>query len=62
MPGMHEGQKVWVEQADGTQRAAIFVGEAEASWFGGTPGAYVVYPDSRQGEEVAVMRIVPRDD
>ena len=62
MPVMHEGQKVWVEQADGTQRAAIFVGEAEASWFGGTPGAYVVYPDSRQGEEVAVMRIIPRDD
>jgi hypothetical protein len=62
MPSMHEGQKVWVEQADGSQRAAIFVGEAEASWFGGTPGAYVVYPDSRQGEEVAVMRIIPRDD
>jgi hypothetical protein len=58
----HEGQKVWVEQPDGSQRAAIFVGEAEASWFGGTPGAYVVYPDSRQGEEVAVMRIIPRDD
>ena len=62
MDTMHEGQKVWVEQTDGTQRAAIFVGEAEASWFGGTPGAYVVYPDSRQGEEVAMMRIIPRDD
>jgi hypothetical protein len=59
---MNEGQKIWVEQEDGSQRAAIFVGEAEASWFGGTPGAYVVYPDVRQGEEVAVMRIVPRED
>ena len=43
-------------------RAAIFVGEAEASWFGGGPGVYVVYPDTRSGEEVAVMRIVPRED
>jgi hypothetical protein len=57
-----EGQKVWVEQADGSQRPAIFVGEAEASWFGGAPGAYVVYPDDRSGQEVALMRIVVRDD
>jgi hypothetical protein len=58
---LHEGQKVWVEQPDGSQRAAIFVGEAEASWFGGTPGAYVVYPDTRSGEEVAIARIFVRD-
>jgi hypothetical protein len=57
-----EGHKVWVEQQDGTRRAAIFVGEAEATWFGGGPGAYVVYTDTRQGEEVAMMRIVARDD
>jgi hypothetical protein len=58
---LHEGQKVWVEQPDGSQRAAIFVGEAEDSWFGGTPGAYVVYPDTRSGEEVAIARIFARD-
>ena len=52
MDALTEGQKVWVEQADGSQRAAIFVGEAEASWFGGSPGAYVVYPDTRDGQEV----------
>ena len=57
-----EGQKIWVEQADGTQRAAIFVGEAAQSWFGGGPGAYVAYPDTHSGEEVAMMRIVARDD
>jgi hypothetical protein len=57
-----EGQRVWVEQADGSQRKAIFVGEAPQSWFGGVPGAYVVYPDTRSGEEVSVMRIVPRDE
>jgi hypothetical protein len=61
MDSFHEGQRVWVEQADGSQRPAIFVGEAEMSWFGGGPGAYVVYPDSRSGEEVALMRIIARD-
>ena len=62
MDGFHEGQRIWVEQADGSQRAAIFVGEAEQSWFGGGPGAYVVYPDTRSGEEVDLMRIVPREE
>jgi hypothetical protein len=62
MDTLQEGQKVWVEQADGSQRAAIFVGEAEASWFGGAPGVYVVYPDTKAGEEVAIVRVIPRDD
>jgi len=26
------------------------------------PCAYVAYPDTRSGEEVPIMRIVPRDD
>ena len=42
--------------------ANVFVGMAEGSWFGGTPGAYVAYPDTGSGEEVAVIRIVPRDE
>jgi hypothetical protein len=62
MGEFREGQTIWVEQPDGSPRAGIFVGEAEASWFGGAPGAYVVYPDTRTGEEVAVARIVPRHD
>ena len=62
MHPFQEGEKIWVEQPDGSQRAGVFVGEAEASWFGGTPGAYVAYPDTRSGEEVAIMRIVARDD
>ncbi len=61
MQNFREGQTIWVEQADGSQRAGIFVGEAPQSWFGGGPGAYVVYPDTRSGEEVALMRIVARD-
>lgn len=62
MDAFHEGQRVWVEQQDGAQRAAIFVGEADqASWFGGQPAAYVVYPDTKSGEEVALMRVVPRE-
>jgi len=59
---LKEGDKIWVEQADGSQRAGIFVGEAEQSWFGGGPGAYVAYPDTRSGEEVDLMRIVPREE
>ena len=59
MDELREGQSIWVEQADGSQRPGIFVGED--TWFGGSPGAYVVYPDTRSGEEVALMRIVPRD-
>jgi hypothetical protein len=60
---LHEGQKVWVEQADGSQRAGIFVGEADqATWFGGGPGAYVVYPDTRSGEEVSIMQVIPREE
>ena len=63
MTGFHEGQRIWIEQPDGSQRAAVFVGDAQtASWFGGQAGAYVVYADTRSGEEVALMRITPRED
>ena len=62
MGTFREGQRVWIEQADGSQRAGVFVGEAEASWFGGAPGVYVTYPDSGTGEEVAIIRVVPRDE
>jgi hypothetical protein len=62
MDTFQEGQKIWVEQAGGSARAAVYVGEAEASWFGGGPGAYVVYPDTRSGEEVEAMRIIARDE
>jgi hypothetical protein len=62
MDGLSEGQKIWVEQADGSRRAGIFVGEAQGTWFGGSPGAYVVYPDVRSGEEVPIIRVMPRDD
>ena len=62
MDALREGQKVWVEQPDGSQRAGIFVGEAEGTWFGGAVGAYIAYPDSQSGEEVPIMRVIPRDD
>ena len=62
MSAFREGQPVWVEQPDGSQRPGIFVGEAEATWFGGAPGAYVVYPDTRAGEEVELMRVLARGD
>ena len=63
MDVMQEGQKIWVEQADGSTTAAVYVGEAEqSSWFGGVPRAYVVYPETGEGEAVEVMRIVPVED
>ena len=63
MDALHEGQKVWVEQPDGTATAAVYVGEADQStWFGGTPRCYVVYPETQSGEEVEALRVVPRED
>jgi len=56
------GQDVWVIQADGSQRAAEYVGEAELSaWFGGGPKIIVVYPDDGSGQEVEFDRVVARD-
>jgi hypothetical protein len=42
--------------------ARLLRAKAEASWFGGAPGAYVAYPDTKSGEEVAIVRVIPRDD
>ncbi len=56
-----KGDPVWVVSADGSQRAAEYVGEAETSaWFGGAPKVIVVYPDTRTGEPVDVDRVLPR--
>ncbi len=63
MAMFEEGHKIWVQQEDGSARPAIYVGEAgTAIWFGGTPAGYVVYPDTRSGEEVALARITRRED
>lgn len=57
-----EGDPIWVEEADGSRRPAVFIGEADqATWFGGGPGVYVVFIDTRQGAEVGMERIVPRE-
>jgi hypothetical protein len=58
----HKGQAVWVIDADGSQRAAEYVGEGETSaWFGGPPTVFVVYADTRTAEAVEVDRVLPRD-
>jgi hypothetical protein len=62
MDGYREGQKVYVEQSDGSQRPAVFVGQAQATWFGGPSGVYVAYPDTRSAEEVDAARVIPRED
>ena len=58
----HKGQPVWVIDADGSQRAAEYVGEGETTaWFGGPPTVIVVYLDTRTGEAVEVDRVIARD-
>ena len=61
--GFKEGQAVWVEDGDGKQHPAIFVGEAEsASWLGGAPCARVVDPATDAAEVVQIFRLTPRDE
>jgi hypothetical protein len=56
------GEAVWVVQADGSRRAAEYVGVGETSaWFGGPPQVIVVYPDTQSGEAVEVDRVIPRN-
>jgi hypothetical protein len=58
----HKGDPVWVMGSDGSQRAAVYVGEAETStWFGGPPLVIVVFPDTRSGATVEVDQVVSRD-
>ena len=59
----HRGQRVWVIEADGSQRPAEYVGEGELSaWFGGSPTVFVVFEDTREGGQVEVDRVIARDD
>ena len=45
--GFKEGDKVWVEDADGNRHSGVFVGMNEAAgWFGGGPSAYVAHPET----------------
>jgi hypothetical protein len=61
-PGYSEGEKVWVQDADGNRHAGVFVGMNEAAgWFGGGPSAYVVHEKGDQAEVVSLMRVTPRD-
>lgn len=61
--GFKEGDKVWVQDADGKHHPGIFVGDNEAAgWFGGGPSAYVVHPEAHQAEVVSIFRITPRDE
>jgi len=60
-PAFKEGDKVWVEDADGNRHSGLFVGMNEAAgWFGGGPSAYVVHPEGHQAEVVSLARIVER--
>jgi hypothetical protein len=57
------GERVWVIEPDGSQRAAEYVGEGETSaWFGGPPTVFVVFEDTREGAAVEISRVVPREE
>ncbi len=59
--GFEKGQEIWVHNADGSTRPAIFVGEGEnATFFGGPPLCYVVMEDTKEGGEVELDRITAR--
>ncbi len=63
MAMFREGDKIWVEEEGGQLRPGIFVGDADqATWFGGAPMAYVVFPDTREGQEVSIARVTRRED
>ena len=45
------------------QAPGVYVGDVEtAAWFGGAPAAYIAFPDTHSGQEVALPRITPRDE
>jgi hypothetical protein len=57
-----KGDPVWVEEADGSQRAAEYIGVQETSaWFGGAPNVFVMYMDTRSAGAVEVDRVIPRE-
>lgn len=61
-PSFEQGQKLWVHDADGGSRPAIFVGGGEnATFFGGAPLAYVVFVETREGAEVELDRLTVRE-
>lgn len=53
---------MWVHGPGGAAREAIYVGGGEnATFFGGPPLAYVVFPDTREGAEVEMALVTARD-
>jgi hypothetical protein len=57
-----QGQKLWVQEPGGDVRPAVYVGDGDnAAFFGGPPLAYVVFVDTREGVEVELDRLIPRD-
>ena len=58
----HQGEPVWVMQADGSQTPGEYVGVRETSaWFGGPPMVIIVHPETRSAESVEMDRVIPRD-
>jgi hypothetical protein len=58
-----KGAPIWVVEADGSQRAAEFVGDREAgTWFGGAASVFVLYLDTKSTGAVELDRVLARND
>jgi hypothetical protein len=57
-----KGEPIWVMEADGTRRAAEFVGDRESgTWFGGAASVFVIYLDSNTTDAVELDRVLARE-
>ena len=57
-----KGEPIWVTEADGSRRAAEFVGDREAgTWFGGPASVFVLYLDTRSTGAVELDRVLARE-
>lgn len=61
-PDYEPGQKVWVQDGEGTSHPGIYVHRyGSIYWFGNGPSAVVLHPQGHKSEVVSIERITPRD-
>jgi hypothetical protein len=57
-----KGEPIWVIEADGSRRAAEFVGDRESgTWFGGAASVFVLYLDTKSTGAVELDRVLARE-
>ncbi len=57
-----KGEPIWVIEADGSRRAAEFVGDRESgTWFGGPASVFVLFLDTGSTGAVELDRVLARE-